>query len=227
MCKVHVRNIPHTLSTLSLIYFLEGHIGTGSVALCEPCHQSRGKGNHRDSAFVHFHTLQGANRAIRLSKQGVFRCSGSKISIFPSEKECDRRKRLRKISCKKLKNCKVHMGCLVKENIFHSLRCYSNCVIEVEKRSKIFRIIVIGEGHSHIIHKLEWRFRDIHEVKWCKVPDGSRCFMLRVTFLLSLLWVSVLEKWTMKGKIVVSFIVWTMRTIRAFVFENDSIIREG
>ena len=182
LCKVHVRNIPHSLSTYSLIYFLEDHIGTGSIALCEPFHHSRGEGNHRGSAFVHFHTLQGAIRAVRLSKQGVFRCSGSKISIFPSERECDRRKRLRKMGCRKLKNCKVHMGCLVKEKIFHSLCCYSNCLIEVDNRSKIFRIIVMREGHSHIIHKLEWLFRDIHEVKWCKVHDGSRRFMLRVTF---------------------------------------------
>jgi hypothetical protein len=178
--KVVVRNIPSHFTISHLRIFLEQQVGFGSVASCDAFFHDGGT-NGRASSYVQFHDYQSAMHAIHLGKQGKMLYDRVKIGVFPSESAADRRKRQEQSHCKRFKECKVYMGFLTSKSVFCHLSSLENCVIEVDKHSKRFRIISLPERTWTRTHKLEWRFEHIHEMRWYRASNAADPgFMLRV-----------------------------------------------
>lgn len=160
--------------------FLEGHVGVGSVFHCRLCTE-RESDKFNGSAMVQFKTQEVASRAVALARSGRLFFRDTKIAVWPANKGNQKGTR-RHDSTTRVDDATLHMGCLIQKGILHKLWTCPDSRIEVDNTNRRFGIIVRVSGRK--VYKLEWRFRDIHEISRCKVSGGrsGQHFMLRVWY---------------------------------------------
>ncbi|KAI5079075.1 hypothetical protein GOP47_0006746 [Adiantum capillus-veneris] len=125
-------------------------------------------------AFVQFRTNQDVNRAIELSRMGCLVLKDSLLKVSP-----DKKLRKHDEGTTTVNDAVVHAGCLIRKDVLHKLWTCQNCKIEVDNARKRFCIMVPNRSEKR--YKLEWPFRDIHEVCHC----SSRYYHAGQTFMLS------------------------------------------
>eukprot|EP00250_Pteridium_aquilinum_P025461 c30849_g1_i1 orf=12-644(+) len=173
--KVCVTCLPDIDSPEELVTFLEARINKGAIAQCRLCTK---RDTHKCSgtAIVQFKTPQDASCAIQLARTRKLTFKGSQIKVYPANKRAQKRKN---DGLTVVNHTVLHVGCLKQKDVLYKLWTCHEANIEVDNARKRFSIII--HTSSRTIYKLEWLWRDIHELCRCKSRGGhtGQTLMLR------------------------------------------------